>query len=116
MATNPWRSGILSCRLVELIGVALNAACTNLNPEGTRRHIRGALRAGATRDEILFVRRMASEMLIPAADADAASAFNSWPRARGRSGDAKYGLGAGIQAVQAPGAMSAVGPVRGREL
>ena len=43
MATNPWRSGVLSRKLVELIGIALNAACTNLNPEGTRRHIRGAL-------------------------------------------------------------------------
>jgi alkylhydroperoxidase/carboxymuconolactone decarboxylase family protein YurZ len=30
----------------------LNAACTNLNPDGTRRHIRDALEAGATRDEI----------------------------------------------------------------
>lgn len=64
MTTNPWRSGILSPRLVELIGVALNAACTNLNPEGTRRHIRGALRAGATREEILFVLKCASVMSI----------------------------------------------------
>ncbi len=35
MTTNPWRSGILPRRLVELIGVAVNAACTNLNPEVT---------------------------------------------------------------------------------
>ncbi len=42
MATNPWRSGVLPRRLVELIGVAVNAACTNLNPDGTRRHIRAA--------------------------------------------------------------------------
>ncbi len=64
MTTNPWRSGILPRRLVELIGVALNVACTNLNPEGTRRHIRGALRAGATREEILFVLKCASVMSI----------------------------------------------------
>ena len=64
MATNPWRSGTLPRRLVELVGVALNAACTNLNPEGTRRHIRGALRAGATREEILFVLKCASVMSI----------------------------------------------------
>jgi alkylhydroperoxidase/carboxymuconolactone decarboxylase family protein YurZ len=64
MTTNPWRSGILPCRLVELISVALNAACTNLNIEGTRRHIRGALRAGATREEILFVLKCASVMSI----------------------------------------------------
>jgi alkylhydroperoxidase/carboxymuconolactone decarboxylase family protein YurZ len=47
MTTNPWRVGVLSRKLVELIGVGLNAACTNLNPEGTRRHIRKALDAGA---------------------------------------------------------------------
>ena len=64
MTTNPWRSGILPRRLIELIGVALNAACTNLNPEGTRRHIRRALRAGATREEILFVLKCASVMSI----------------------------------------------------
>jgi alkylhydroperoxidase/carboxymuconolactone decarboxylase family protein YurZ len=44
--------------------VGLNAACTNLNPDGTRRHIRAALEAGATRDEILFVLKCASVMSI----------------------------------------------------
>ena len=60
MATNPWTSTVLSRKTVELIGVALNAACTNLNPESTRRHIRAALRAGATREEILMLLKMAS--------------------------------------------------------
>lgn len=60
MATNPWRSGVLPRKLVELIGVAVNAAYTNLNPEGTRRHIRGALESGATRGEVLMVLKMAS--------------------------------------------------------
>jgi alkylhydroperoxidase/carboxymuconolactone decarboxylase family protein YurZ len=55
MTTNPWCRGVLPRKLVELIGVMLNAQCTNLNPEGTRRHIRAALNAGASRDEILFV-------------------------------------------------------------
>ena len=64
MATNPWRAGVLPRKLVELIGVAINAACTNLNPEGTRRHIRAALDAGATREEILFVLKCASVMSI----------------------------------------------------
>ena len=62
--TNPWRSGVLSRKLVELIAVGLNAACTNLNPEGTRRHIRRALAAGATRDEILLVLKCAAVMSI----------------------------------------------------
>jgi len=64
MTTNPWRVGVLSRKLVELIGVGLNAACTNLNPEGTRRHIRKALDAGATKEELLFVLKCASVMSI----------------------------------------------------
>ena len=64
MASNPWRSGVLPRKLIELIGVGLNAACTNLNPDGTRRHIRRALEAGATREEILFVLKCAALMAI----------------------------------------------------
>jgi alkylhydroperoxidase/carboxymuconolactone decarboxylase family protein YurZ len=64
MATNPWRSGVLPRKLVELIGIAVNAACTNLNPDGTRRHIRRALAAGATREEILLVLKCATVMSI----------------------------------------------------
>jgi alkylhydroperoxidase/carboxymuconolactone decarboxylase family protein YurZ len=64
MTTNPWIAGVLPRRTTELIGVALNAACTNLNPDGTRRHIHAALKAGATRDEILMVLKMASVMSI----------------------------------------------------
>jgi alkylhydroperoxidase/carboxymuconolactone decarboxylase family protein YurZ len=50
--------------VTELISLAINAACTNLNPDGTRRHIRAALEAGATRDEILFVLKAGSVMAI----------------------------------------------------
>ena len=64
MATNPWRAGVLPRKLVELIGVALNAACTNLDAQGTRRHIRAALDAGATRAEVLMVLEMASLLAI----------------------------------------------------
>ena len=64
MANNPWRSQVLPRKTVELIGIALNAACTNLNPDGTRRHIRAALQAGASRDEILMVLKMASLLSI----------------------------------------------------
>ena len=34
MSINPWSSGVLSAKSVELVGVALNASCTNLNPDG----------------------------------------------------------------------------------
>jgi alkylhydroperoxidase/carboxymuconolactone decarboxylase family protein YurZ len=64
MANDPWRSGVLPRKLVELVGLAVNSACTNLNAEGTRRHVRGALDAGATRDEVLMVLKMASVMAI----------------------------------------------------
>jgi len=64
MTDNPWKSGVLSRKFVELVGIAINAACTSLNPEGTRRHIRAALEAGATREEILLVLKCASVMAI----------------------------------------------------
>ena len=64
MATNPWTSGVLSRKLVELVSLAINVACTSLNADGTRRHISGALDAGASRDEILFVFKCASVMAI----------------------------------------------------
>jgi len=64
MTTNPWTNGVLPRKLIELISVGLNAACTNLNADGTRRHIRAALQAGATRDEILMVLKCASALAI----------------------------------------------------
>jgi alkylhydroperoxidase/carboxymuconolactone decarboxylase family protein YurZ len=64
MSMNPWSTGVLPRKFIELVGVGLNAACTNLNPDGTRRHIRASLAAGATRDEILMVLKMASVMSI----------------------------------------------------
>src|SRR5579864_5086724 len=55
MGTNPWTSGVLPRKEVELISLALYCACTNLDETGTRRQVRTALDAGATRDEILLV-------------------------------------------------------------
>ena len=64
VSTSPWRNGVLPRRFVELVSLAINIACTNLNAEGTRRHIRGGLDAGASRDEILFVIKCATAMAI----------------------------------------------------
>lgn len=64
MSMNPWTKGVLPRKTIELISLALSAACTNLNPDGTRRHIVGALEAGATRGEILMVLKMASLLAI----------------------------------------------------
>ena len=64
MATNPWHAGALPTRTIELICVALHAACTSLDAEGTRAHIRAALAAGASRDDVLTVLKMASLLAI----------------------------------------------------
>jgi alkylhydroperoxidase/carboxymuconolactone decarboxylase family protein YurZ len=60
VTSNPWKHNVLPRKTLELVGLAVNAACTNLNPEGTRRCIRAALEAGASREEILTVLKMAS--------------------------------------------------------
>jgi alkylhydroperoxidase/carboxymuconolactone decarboxylase family protein YurZ len=64
MSADPWTSGVLPRKDVELISIAVNAACTNLSADGTRRHIRGALEAGATREEILMILKVASLLAI----------------------------------------------------
>jgi|SRR5262245_232023 len=64
VTTNPWTGGVLPWKTVELIGLAVSAACTNLDADGVRRHIRGTLVAGATREEILMVLKMASLLSI----------------------------------------------------
>ena len=64
MSESPWTNNILPRKDVELISLAVNAACTNLSEGGTRRHIRGALEAGATRDEILMILKIGSLLSI----------------------------------------------------
>ena len=64
MSTNPWTNGILPKKTLELIALALNMAATNLNPGGTRRHVRSALAVGATREEILTVLKISTVMSI----------------------------------------------------
>lgn len=64
ITANPWTECALSTKFIELVSVGLNASQTNLNSEETRRHIRAALAAGASRQEILFVLKTASVMSI----------------------------------------------------
>jgi alkylhydroperoxidase/carboxymuconolactone decarboxylase family protein YurZ len=64
ITANPWKEGILSTKFIELVCIGLNAAQTNLNSDGTRRHIRAAIAAGASRQEVLFVLKCASVMSI----------------------------------------------------
>jgi alkylhydroperoxidase/carboxymuconolactone decarboxylase family protein YurZ len=67
VVTSPWQSGVLPLRLVELISLAIAVACTNLDAEGTRRHVARVLAAGASRDEIVFVLKCATVMAIHSA-------------------------------------------------
>ena len=60
MAIAPTVAGALDAKTIELIGIALDASCTHLYTPGIRRHIRRALKAGATKDEITAVLQLAT--------------------------------------------------------
>lgn len=60
MAINPWLSGNLSGKEIQLIALGLSASITNLDESALRRHVRAALHAGATPKEILEVLKMAA--------------------------------------------------------
>jgi alkylhydroperoxidase/carboxymuconolactone decarboxylase family protein YurZ len=60
MAITPAVAGALDQKTIELIGIALDASCTHLYAAGVRRHIQRALKAGATREEIVAVLQLAS--------------------------------------------------------
>jgi alkylhydroperoxidase/carboxymuconolactone decarboxylase family protein YurZ len=60
MAIAPAVSGALDAKTIELIGIALDAACTHMYAPGVRRHIQRALKAGATKAEITAVLQLAS--------------------------------------------------------
>lgn len=59
LVISPAVSGALDKKTVELIGVAIDASCTHMYSPGVRRHIRRALEAGATREEIVAVLQLA---------------------------------------------------------
>ena len=56
----PAAAGVLDKKTIELIGIALDASVTHLYAPGVRRHIQRALKAGATREEIIAVLQIAS--------------------------------------------------------
>jgi alkylhydroperoxidase/carboxymuconolactone decarboxylase family protein YurZ len=60
MAIAPAVTGALDAKTIELVGIALDASCTNMYAPGVRRHIGRALRAGATKEEITAVLQLAS--------------------------------------------------------
>ena len=58
----PHRNGPLPQKIKEMILVAINAATTHLYAPGVRRHMRNALKAGATREELLEVIQLTTVM------------------------------------------------------
>jgi alkylhydroperoxidase/carboxymuconolactone decarboxylase family protein YurZ len=64
MSTSPWTSGVLERGFIELASVAISASCTNLDTQATQRHIRAALDAGATREQILLALKCATVVAI----------------------------------------------------
>lgn len=60
LATSSWRNGILAPDVVELLCIAVDAACTHLYAPGVRRHIRAALELGVTPEAILEVLKLAT--------------------------------------------------------
>jgi len=66
LAAVPWRRGALDAKTRELVMVALNCSVTHLNRDALRHHVRGALRNGASAEEIVEVFQLVSVLGIHA--------------------------------------------------
>lgn len=64
MTRAAWQAGGLSPRIAALVALAVASASTALDADGTRRHIRAAVSAGASRAEVLTVLKMAALLSI----------------------------------------------------
>ena len=69
MTSDPWTEGILPVKFVELVSIGLHATQSGLNQGAMRHHVRAAIAAGASRQELLFVLKCASVMAIHACSA-----------------------------------------------
>jgi alkylhydroperoxidase/carboxymuconolactone decarboxylase family protein YurZ len=58
----PHKKGPLPVKFKELVMVAINAATTHLYAPGVRRHMKNALRAGATPEEVVEVIQLTTVM------------------------------------------------------
>ncbi|WP_227998897.1 carboxymuconolactone decarboxylase family protein [Nocardia australiensis] len=66
MNATPIRREIFPPQFVELLSIAIDAACTHMYSPGVRRHIRAALELGVTPKEIVTVLEMVSVLGIHA--------------------------------------------------
>ena len=53
-----YASGVLPAKDVELLSIAFDASYTHMYAPGTRRHIKNALKAGATMEEVMEVLKL----------------------------------------------------------
>ncbi|WP_131741288.1 carboxymuconolactone decarboxylase family protein [Actinomadura roseirufa] len=67
LADAPGRHGALDARTRALVALAVDAAVTHLHEPGIRRHVRGALEHGATREEIMETFQLVAVLGIHAA-------------------------------------------------
>jgi alkylhydroperoxidase/carboxymuconolactone decarboxylase family protein YurZ len=51
-------SGLFSAKEIELLSIAFDASYTHMYAPGTRRHIKGALKAGASIEEVMEVLKL----------------------------------------------------------
>ncbi|MGF7123148.1 carboxymuconolactone decarboxylase family protein [Rhodococcus sp. AG1013] len=60
MAMQPFQSGVIPPKVVQLLCIAVDASATHMYAPGTRRHIQAALDMGVTPEEILEVLKLAT--------------------------------------------------------
>ncbi|GAB2661265.1 carboxymuconolactone decarboxylase family protein [Prescottella soli] len=60
MAMQPFQSGLIPPKVVQLLCIAVDASATHMYAPGTRRHIQAALDMGVTPEEILEVLKLAT--------------------------------------------------------
>lgn len=60
MGMQPWLSGVLEPKVIELLCIAVDASATHMYTPGVRRHIQTALELGATAAEVLEVLKLAT--------------------------------------------------------
>jgi alkylhydroperoxidase/carboxymuconolactone decarboxylase family protein YurZ len=82
----PHRKGPLAPKYKELVLVAINVATTHLYAPGARRHMRNALRHGATAQELLEVIELTTVMGIHSVNMAVPMLVEELARARGTDG------------------------------
>jgi alkylhydroperoxidase/carboxymuconolactone decarboxylase family protein YurZ len=98
----PHRKGPLPPRFKELVLVAINVATTHLYAPGARRHMRNALRLGATPAEILEVIQLTTVMGIHSVNMAVPMLVEEVERARAQAATDPAATAAGAAAPAAP--------------